>query len=93
MKSLLSLLFFAALATVAMLFGLTVTGDGQTAGISGSGQATWVAGMISGVLIAWIARIRWAELPLRMALWMRIQRRKFGWMACGILCVCVLMLL
>ena len=92
MKAIVSLLFFTALVLVAALYGLTVTGDGRPTAINGSGYTTWIAGVISGILIAWIARVRWAELPYHLGLWFQLQRRRFGWMACGLLCVGVLLL-
>ena len=90
MRFILSALVFTGLALAAVVLGLTITNDDAHALTNGTSQTIWIAGMISGILIAWIARIRWSQLPLRMAFWFRMQRRRIWWMACGALCVCVL---
>ena len=51
----------------------------------------WSIGLIMGLALAWVGRFDWRSLPERMALWLRIMRRRLWWMVCGGLFVSVLL--
>ncbi len=91
MRFVLSILIFAAMAALAVLFGFSVIDESERQISTTIGKGAWLAGVITGVLIAWIARIPWAEIPLRMAYWAKVQSRRLWWMTVGIVCVSVLM--
>ena len=91
MRFVLSVLMFGAMATLAALFGLSIVDDSERQLASTLGKGVWLAGVITGILVAWIARIPWSEIPLRMAYWAKVQSRRLWWMTVGIACVGVLM--
>ncbi len=46
-----------------------------------SSHTAWLVGLICGVIITIAARIRWRDLPSRMAHWVRDQSTRAGWAA------------
>ena len=92
MRFVLSVLIFAGMALFAVLFGLSVLDEPERLLANSAAKSAWVAGVITGITIAWIARIPWTELPLRMAYWAKVQSRRLWWMTVGIACVSVLMI-
>ncbi|RTL59754.1 MAG: hypothetical protein EKK41_28970 [Hyphomicrobiales bacterium] len=48
--------------------------------------AGWVAGLVTGLGLSWIARFDWRSIPERLALWARLLRHRLWWMVCGGLC-------
>jgi hypothetical protein len=43
----------------------------------------WVVGLLMGLALAWLRGFDWRSLPERLALWMRLFRRRLWWMICG----------
>jgi hypothetical protein len=91
MRFVLSVLIFGAMAALAALFGLSIIDDPERQLSTSLSKGVWLAGVITGILVAWIARIPWAEIPLRMAYWAKVQSRRLWWITVGIACVGVLM--
>lgn len=46
-----------------------------------SSHTAWLVGLICGVIITIAARIRWRDLPSRMAQWVCDQSTRAGWAA------------
>ena len=40
----------------------------------------WAVGLVMGLTLAWLAGVDWSNLPARVGLWVRIQRRRL-WLA------------
>ncbi len=91
MRFVLSLLIFAVMVAFAAMFGLFAVGDAEQQISTATGKGAWLAGVITGILVAWIARIPWSELPLRMTYWAKVQSRRLWWMTVGVVCISVLM--
>lgn len=51
----------------------------------------WVAGLITGLALSWLARINWRSIPEHLALWARMLRHRVWWMVCGGLCAGILL--
>ncbi len=43
----------------------------------------WALGLIMGLGLAWLASIEWADLPVRLGAWMRVQGRRLALAALG----------
>jgi hypothetical protein len=52
----------------------------------------WAIGLAMGVSLAWLARVDWREFPARLADWVRLQRRRVGWVMVGGLLAGILLL-
>jgi NADH:ubiquinone oxidoreductase subunit 6 (subunit J) len=48
--------------------------------------AGWVAGLIMGFALSWLARIDWRTLPEKIAQWTLLMRHRVWWMAFGGVC-------
>jgi hypothetical protein len=93
---------FALLALAAAGFGvwLLFTGsdpDGldkmaRTVSDSPSAYSGWAVGLLMGLILAWLATIDWRQLPERLRLWLRLQRRRLALLILGGLCASVLLL-
>ena len=93
---------FAVLALAAAGYGLWVlfsvpepdafaravrtTSDGSSA------YSNWALGLITGLVLAWLAIIDWRDLPARATAWLGVQRRRLGLIVIGGLCAGVLLL-
>jgi hypothetical protein len=91
MRFIVSVVIFAVMVSIATVFGLVAVGDIELQHVAASSKGPWLAGVITGILIAWIARIPWTELPLRAAYWAKVQGRRIWWMAVGVVCISVIM--
>ena len=40
----------------------------------------WALGLIMGLALAWLAGVDWSNLPMRVMMWVRLQRRRL-WLA------------
>jgi hypothetical protein len=40
----------------------------------------WALGLVMGLTLAWLAGVDWTNLPARMVMWVRLQRRRL-WLA------------
>jgi hypothetical protein len=40
----------------------------------------WALGLIMGLALAWLAGVDWSNLPARVVMWVRLQRRRL-WLA------------
>ena len=40
----------------------------------------WALGLVMGLTLAWLAGVDWSNLPARVVLWVRLQRRRL-WLA------------
>ena len=49
----------------------------QNAPVAYSG---WALGLVMGLTLAWLAGVDWSNLPARVVLWVRLQRRRL-WLA------------
>jgi hypothetical protein len=43
----------------------------------------WALGLVMGLALAWLARIDWSTLPVRIITWVRLQRRRLWWAMLG----------
>lgn len=41
--------------------------------------ASWAVGLLMGLALAWLSTIDWSEFPE----WLRLQRRRAGWIVVG----------
>jgi hypothetical protein len=93
---------FALLALAAAGLGLFLLLDGPDAGSKGAGAhaldnapiayGVWALGLLMGLTLAWLAGVEWSTVPVRMTLWARLQRRRFGWVVLGGLFAGILLL-
>lgn len=51
----------------------------------------WVVGLTMGIAIAWITRLDWRSIPVRIAFFVRTMRHRVWWMVCGGVCASVLL--
>ena len=51
----------------------------------------WIVGLTMGIAIAWVTRLDWRSIPMRVALFVRTMRHRIWWMVCGGLCASVLL--
>ncbi len=65
----------------------------RTASDSPSAYSNWALGLITGLVLAWLATINWRGLPARVTAWVGVQRRRLGLIVIGGLCAGVLLLL
>jgi hypothetical protein len=49
-----------------------------TADHNPAGYGGWALGLLTGLMLAWLARIDWSSLPERIAAWLRLQRRRLA---------------
>lgn len=49
-----------------------------------SSHTAWLVGLVCGVIITIAARIRWRDLPSRVAHWLRDQSARAGWAAMAV---------
>jgi hypothetical protein len=40
----------------------------------------WALGLVMGLTLAWLAGVDWSNLPARVVMWVRLQRRRL-WLA------------
>ena len=40
----------------------------------------WALGLVMGLALAWLAAVDWSNLPARVVMWVRLQRRRL-WLA------------
>ena len=52
----------------------------------------WAVGLLTGLVLAWLAGVEWSTLPERARVWFRLQRRRLGWAVLGGLCATILLL-
>jgi hypothetical protein len=52
----------------------------------------WALGLLTGLALAWLARVDWSSLPLRVAGWLRLQRRRLALVVLGGLFASILLL-
>jgi hypothetical protein len=52
----------------------------------------WAVGLLMGLTLAWLAGVEWSTLPARATLWVKLQRRRFGWALFGGLFAAILLL-
>jgi hypothetical protein len=52
----------------------------------------WAVGLLMGLTLAWLAGVEWSTLPTRATLWVKLQRRRFGWALFGGLFAAILLL-
>ena len=45
-----------------------------------------------GLTLAWLAGVEWSTVPMRATLWVKLQRRRFGWALFGGLFAAILLL-
>ena len=94
--------FFGLLALTAAGLGLFLLFDGPASGPKGAGTqaldnapvayGVWAVGLLMGLTMAWLAGVEWSTLPVRATLWVKLQRRRFGWMVLGGLFAGILLL-
>ena len=93
--------FFGLLIMTAIGLALCLPlggGDGEPIGVRGPSlqsapYSVWAVGLCSGLFLAWLAGLDWRNLPERMGQWVRLQRRRLGWMLVGGFCAGILLLL
>jgi hypothetical protein len=56
------------------------------------GYDGWAAGLFMGLLLAWLVGIDWRTLPERVAVWVKLQRHRLGWMLLAGVCTGILLL-
>jgi len=93
---------FGLLLAMAMALGIYLmvvlvpsdgAGSASAIGAPPVAYGGWVAGLLMGLVLAWFAGLDWRTLPERLCAWLRLQRRRFGWMLIGGLCAGILLLL
>ncbi len=52
-----------------------------------------VLGLVLGMVIGMLARIRWADLPWRIANWLAANTSNFFVFGCGVVCAAVIVLI
>ncbi len=52
----------------------------------------WAVGLLMGLTLAWLAGVEWSTVPVRATLWVKLQRRRFGWALFGGLFAAILLL-
>jgi len=91
---------FLALSAVGLgLFLLLAGPDGEPTGSTAQAlqnapvaYSGWAAGLIMGLVLAWLAGVNWSNLPERFAAWLKLQRRRLGWAVFGGLFAAILLL-
>jgi hypothetical protein len=93
---------FGFLAMAAAAYGVWVLFSGPEpdaffrAASTGSASPTpynnWALGLVTGLVLAWLATVEWRGLPARFGLWLRVQRRRLALIIIGGLCAGVLLL-
>ena len=53
----------------------------------------WALGLIVGVLRAWLAGLEWHNMPEGIAVWVKLQRHRLGWVLLRGVCTGILLLL
>ncbi|HZT47413.1 MAG TPA: hypothetical protein VFA64_05525 [Hyphomicrobiaceae bacterium] len=56
------------------------------------GYGGWALGLLTGLVLAWLARVEWSSLPERIAAWLRLQRRRLALVVLGGLFASILLL-
>ena len=64
----------------------------RTASDTSTAYTGWALGLLMGLALAWFATIDWRNFPMRLGLWLRLQRRRLGLIIIGGLCAGVLLL-
>lgn len=57
----------------------------------GSTLSQWTIGLLVGVTLGWLTRVRWSDLPRRLTVWARLQRRNVVWGLWGLAAIVVLL--
>lgn len=92
---------FGLLAVMAVGLGLFLlfgpdAGPG-TGGMPGLDSAPiaysgWALGLVTGLVLAWLAGVDWSNLPARVVTWVRLQRRRLWLAALGSVFASILLL-
>lgn len=86
---------FGLLAMTAAGFGLFLLLGPDTEPASTGAKAAdnapiaysvWALGLLMGLTLAWLAGVEWSTLPERVGDWVRLQRRRVGWVVVGGAC-------
>ena len=94
--------FFGLLAVTAAGLGLYLLlgPDAEPKGVGAQtldqapvAYGVWAVGLLMGLTLAWLAGVEWSTLPIRAALWVKLQRRRFGWAVLGGVFAGILLLL
>ena len=83
--------FFGLMALTAAGLGLYLLfGSDDAAAPKGAGAqaldnapiayGVWAVGLLMGLTLAWLAGVDWSNLPARVVMWVRLQRRRL-WLA------------
>jgi hypothetical protein len=92
---------FGLLAMTAVGLGLFLLLGPDTEPASTGAQAAdnapiaysvWALGLLMGLTLAWLAGVEWSTLPERASDWVRLQRRRLGWLVLGGACAAFLLL-
>ena len=95
--------FFGLMALTAAGLGLYLLfGSDDAAAPKGAGAqaldnapiayGVWAVGLLMGLTLAWLAGVEWSTVPVRATLWVKLQRRRFGWALFGGLFAAILLL-
>jgi hypothetical protein len=64
----------------------------RTASEAPIGYSSWALGLVMGLTLAWLGTRDWRNFPARLGMWLRLQRRRLGWVLLGCACAGVLLL-
>jgi len=94
--------FFGLMALTAAGLGLYLLFGPDAAEPKGAGAqaldnapiayGVWAVGLLMGLTLAWLAGVEWSTVPMRATLWVKLQRRRFGWALFGSLFAAILLL-
>lgn len=94
------LTFFSTLAIAVMsaaaLVSILPWLSGQTPGASLGGAAnlhfeSLVLGVVIGIMVGWVSRFEWGDIPRRMITWVLVRERQFFYYALIGGCIAVLL--